>query len=674
MKYVNLVIENSSNQTDRLFTYGTNIENIQVGDKVWVPFARGNKIRAAYVFQVMDQLEEEISGLKLVESRDSEVSLPAEAVETCIWMKRRYFCRYIDAVNCFTPAGSSSKRGKKRNPYKDALGDQKQIPHLTQEQEQALDRIRPRLEKREHCVFLIHGVTASGKTEVYLQTIDICLKQGRTAILLVPEISLTAQTIHRVIGRFGAEQVAVLHSRLSLGERFDEWIRVRTGQVKIVIGARSAVFAPLSHIGVVIMDEEHETTYKSDMSPKYDTLEVAVKRARAHGAVALLGSATPSLTSAWRAEQGLFEKISLRQRYNKAPLPQVSIVDMREELKNGNRSIFSIPLYQAVTDNLTQGRQVILFLNRRGYSTFISCRECGYVMKCPDCGISLTYHKEQNAAVCHFCGYRAPIPGICPDCGSQYIRHFGTGTEKVEEAAKEMFPQASVERLDFDTSKKKGSGDQILHRFGKGKTDILIGTQLVAKGLDFANVGLVGVISADVSLNIPDFRSPERTFQLITQAAGRAGRGDLPGKVIIQSYTPDHYAITAASNQDYEAFYQQELSFRRQTGYPPFSELIQIVISSKLEEEAQREANQAADYLRRELSKNKAGTVLGPHPAPIHKVSGQFRFQLLVKCPPGSRKTYTAVIGQLRHRVGVQKRQKGREVQFSADVNPYSFL
>lgn len=679
MKYVNLVIENSSSQTDRLFTYGTELDEIRVGDKVYVSFGKGNKIRAGYVFEVMDQLEEPIKNLKMIDHREEEFSLPEEAVATSIWMKQRYFCRYIDAVNCFTPTGSSSKRGKKRNPYEGAEGEILEMDGLTPEQQAAMDTIRPWVESGQHRIFLIHGVTASGKTEVYLQTIAACLEQGRTAILLVPEISLTTQTIRRVIGRFGAEQVAVLHSRLSQGERFDEWTRVRTGQVKIVIGARSAIFAPLSNIGAIILDEEHETTYKSDMSPKYDTLEVATKRAMAYGSVVLLGSATPSLISAWRAEQGLFETIRLRQRYNRTPLPEVTVVDMREELQNGNKSMFSIRLYEGIRDCLSQGRQVILFLNRRGYSTFISCRACGYVMKCPDCGISLTYHKAQGQAVCHFCGYRETVPAQCPDCESKYIKYFGIGTEKVEEFTREAFPEASVERLDLDTSKKKGSVDQILGRFAKGKTDILIGTQLVAKGLDFAGVGLVGVVSADVSLNIPDFRSPERTFQLITQAAGRAGRGEEPGTVIIQSYTPDHYAIQAAAAQDYDLFYDQELRFRKQTGYPPFCELIQVVLSSKDENMASQAAERAAARLTEllcQLQGPQAGRqVLRPQPAPVNKVNGHYRYQFLVKCTNGSRRDYTAAIGALRREFGMAKeRSKDREVLFSADVNPYSFL
>jgi primosomal protein N'' len=671
MKYVNVVIDNNTDHTDNLYTYVCEDDSVKVGDKVFVPFAKGNRIRDAYVFQIADRLPEEIKGIKTVAGIDPDISLSEEAVATCIWMKRQYLCRYIDAIKCFTPSGTSSKRGKVRTPYKDEKGEVSVNKQLTEEQRSAVETILPSVTKPEHKVFLIHGVTSSGKTEVYMQIIDACVSSGRAAIMLVPEISLTPQTIERFIGRFGSERIAVLHSKLSLGERYDEWMRIKKGQVKIVIGARSAVFAPLSDIGVIVLDEEHETTYKSDMTPKYDTAEVAIKRARKNRAAVLLGSATPSLISSYKAEAGEYHRIHLTERFNKTPLPAVEIVDMREELKNGNKSIFSVELYREIQKTLNEKRQVILFLNRRGYSTFVSCRSCGFVMKCRDCGISLTYHKSRNEAVCHFCGCREKIPTVCPVCGGKYIKHFGTGTEKVEELTKEIFPEYAVDRLDLDTTMKKGSIDKILNAFKKGKTNILIGTQLVAKGLDFSNVGLVGIVSADISLNVPDFRSAERTFQLITQAAGRAGRGDLSGKVLIQTYNPDHYSVISAANHDYEAFYQSETAIRKQVGYPPFSDLIQIVLSSEKEQEAYEICARVAEDFIRSAGRDEARYVLGPQAAPMNKIKGLYRYQLLIKCFPGKRKEYSMILNDIKMGINTDRNAK---YFISVDINPYSFL
>jgi primosomal protein N' (replication factor Y) len=674
MKYVDVIIDNNTAHTDNRFTYLCEDDSVKAGNKVYVPFAKGDCLKDAYVFRVSDQPPEEIKGkraLKRIAGIDPDISLSEEAVNTCVWMRQRYLCRYIDAVKCFTPAGKPLKSGKIRTPYKGADFEKYETKPPTAEQRDALSAILPSIREQAHKVFLIHGVTGSGKTEIYLQVISECVSRGRNAIMLVPEISLTPQTIERFIGRFGAEQIAVLHSRLSDGERYDEWMRIKNGGVRIVIGARSAVFAPLSDIGAIVLDEEHESTYKSDKSPMYDTIEVALRRAKNYKAAVLLGSATPSLVSSFKAENGIYSKIVLKERYNQNPLPDVTIVDMREELRNGNKSIFSIPLYREMKKSLEEKRQVILFLNRRGYSTFVSCRSCGYVMRCRECGISLTYHKADNEAVCHFCGYREKVPSVCPVCGSKYIRHFGTGTEKVEEATKEIFPEYAVDRLDLDTAARKGSSDRILNAFKKGKTDILIGTQLVAKGLDFSNVGLVGIVSADISLNIPDFRSAERTFQLITQASGRAGRGDTQGRVLIQSYNPEHYAILSAADHDYESFYRTELAFRRQIGYPPWSDLFQIVVSSEEEQEACGRCRQIAEDFIRRAEKDAERYVLGPQAAPMNKVRGQYRWQLVIKCFPGKRKGYAGILNDIKMGINTDRKKK---YLISIDINPYSFL
>lgn len=670
MKYIDVAIDNKSEHTDTLYTYGCRDDRVQIGQKVYVPFGLGNKVRDAYVFRVSDEPEKEYKNLKYAEALDEEVCLGKEIIDTCSWMKRRYLCKYIDAVKCFTPAGSSSKRGKERNPYKGAQGEEAGPPELNSQQKAVLQPISEAIERKLHQRFLLYGVTGSGKTEVYMRAAQKCLDKGRQVIMLVPEISLTTQIIQRFIGRFGAERIAVLHSRLSLGERHDEWMRIKEGQVSIVIGARSAVFAPLADIGMIILDEEHEATYKSDMTPKYDAVEVALKRLQQHRGILLCGSATPGVSTYYRSQQGIYKRLELTERYNQVALPQVEVIDMRRELKDGNKTIVSRALDREMARALEKKQQIILFLNRRGYSTFISCRECGTVLKCPSCGISLTYHKEEERAVCHYCGYEEEPPARCPSCGSRYIRYFGTGTEKVEEQVKELFPEAVIQRLDLDSTRRKGSIESILTRFRKGKIDILVGTQLVAKGLDFRNVGLVGIISADVTLNIPDFRSPERTFQLITQAAGRAGRGDETGRVIIQSYTPDNYAVRFAAQQDYKSFFDAEIQLRSYMGYPPFSDLIQLVFSSKEEDAAKAAADLWHEKITAALGQAEQEQIFRPQPAPMNKIKDTYRYCMLLKCPQGKRKAYTEALGHIKETEKIKK----REYAVTVDINPYSFV
>lgn len=715
MKYVNVAISNNSEMTDNLYTYKCEFPDVKTGYKVCVPFGKSNRIKDAYVFEVMDQLpndksipisadkitdkttnrssnktiddstgktiqisaekegenrKESAIQLKSVESIDDKISLNEEMIGTCRWMRDRYLVKYIDGVNCFIPPGKPSANGKKRNPFEGAPGEEQKIEKLTPEQETALETIRKAIisEKRE--MFLLHGVTGSGKTEVYLQAAGKTLEEGKTSIILVPEISLTKQIIDRFIGRFGAEQIAVLHSKLSLGQRYDEWMRIRSGQVKVVIGARSAVFAPLENIGLIVLDEEHESSYKADMTPKYDTAEVAIKRLNSSNGVLILGSATPSVVTCHRAEEGIFKKLELKKRYNDVMLPEVSIVDMREELRNGNTGIISNNLYNSMKKALENGEQIILFLNRRGYSGFVSCRECGETVRCPECGISLTYHKDRDKLVCHYCGREFTVKDRCPECGSSKIKYFGVGTEQVEEVIRNLFPERKTARLDLDTTRRKGSIEKIIGEFSKGKTDILIGTQLVAKGLDFKNIGLVGIISADVTLNIPDFRAPERTFQLITQAAGRAGRGSRRGKVIIQTYTPENYAIIHASQHDYNAFYTEEIKLRKMMEYPPFSDLFRLVFSSKDESRAFNAGKKWEKKLKL-LAVNEGGTVFELKPAPMSKIKNDYRFSLLIKSPLGKRSVYTALIRKLKNEKLAEKKPG---YQVGLDINPYSFM
>ena len=635
-----------------------------------MPFGRGDKLREAYVFRVFDGDENEIKGLKYISSVDPDIILTQEMLDTTLFIKRRVLCKTIDGLKCFLPAGKAPKR-KREKPYKDISTCGEAAKALTDEQESVLSEMKPCIEKDTYNIFLLHGVTGSGKTEVYMRMIEECLKQGKTAIMMVPEISLTKQIIEQFFARFGRINTAVIHSRITAGQRYDEWMRIRRGEARIVIGARSAAFAPLENIGIIIMDEEHETSYKSDKTPKYDTLDIAVKRAKKFNAILLLGSATPSVVSTKRAEEGIYKRLTMSKRYNNVPLPTVKTVDMRKELLSGNRSIISNVLYEEINECLNSGKQAILFLNRRGYAPYISCIECGYVIRCPECGISLTYHKGADKASCHYCGYSMTPPKGCTECGSQFIKYTGTGTEMLQEITEEMFPGAQIARLDLDTVSRKGSIDEILNNFKKGKTDILIGTQLVAKGLDFRNVRAVGIVSADISLNIPDFRSSERTFQLITQAAGRAGRGDEPGNVIIQAYTPEHYAIQAAAAQDYERFYDTEIRIRESLSYPPFGDLMQAVIASSNEDNAKECAE---DFYKKMISiaGNERSNFLPPRRAPIAKANGKYRYQIVIKCPKGRKTAYLAALSEAKKDMSLQFKKKKATLSF--DVNPYSFV
>ena len=714
--YAQVVIETKTDYIDSFFTYEAE-PDIKVGDIVKVSFGKGAALKKAYVMAVSEESpvevgkdggprdNEEIGAtaaagssdvestnerangsaknadkksrkirIKKISERFEDYSLTPEIIDTVMFMRRRYLCRMIDAIECFLPAGSPSKRGKVRTPLKDSEVDLQCIENLTAEQQAALGAIMPAIEAYRHEIFLIHGVTGSGKTEVYMQLIAKVLEEGRTAIMLVPEISLTNQIIERFFGRFGRDKIAVLHSKLSAGERYDEWQRIRRGEASIVIGARSAVFAPLDNIGLIIMDEEHETSYKSDKSPKYETVEIAIKRLKTFNGTLVLGSATPSIVSYQRAKEGIYRLIEMKERYNAVPLPSVKTVDMREELRKGNRSILSYELAAETERCIEAGQQAIFFLNRRGYSTFISCRDCGFVLKCPDCEISLTYHKNEGAAVCHYCGRKIPVPKECPECKGKHIRHFGTGTEKVEEYIKERFQGVGVGRLDLDAIKTKGALTKILGDFKKGKTKILIGTQLVAKGLDFRNVGLVGIISADVSLNIPDFRSAERTFQLITQAAGRAGRGDERGKVIIQTYTPDHFAVQTAAAQDFESFFAQENRMRRLLAYPPYCDLCQLMFVSPDENVAEGTCTWAYKRLKESLDESEQYLIYKPQPAPVKMESGKYRYQLLIKIPKGRRGDIAGRIAGLKQLITEDKRENKTDYTMLIDFNPYSLV
>lgn len=493
-------------------------------------------------------------------------------------------------------------------------------PELTPDQAKALAIISG--SRGPHLLF---GVTGSGKTEVYLRAIADTLAQGKQAIFLVPEISLTPQMVARISARFG-DRIALLHSNLSEGERREQWQRLRQGDALVAVGARSAIFAPVPQLGLIVIDEEHEGSYKQDTSPRYHARDVAIKRAELEGATLILGSATPAMESYQAALEGRYSMVSLPKRVYGQALPEVAIVDMREELNHGNRSMFSRSLQEAMGGVLERKEQAILLLNRRGFSRSVLCRNCGYVVKCPNCAISLVYHKHGEALRCHYCDHLAPVPERCPSCRSPHIRHFGAGTQQVEDALKALYPEASIARMDADTTSRKGSHAQILDAFGRGEIDCLIGTQMVAKGLDFPKVTLVGVIAADLSLNLPDFRASERTFQLLTQVAGRAGRGELTSQVVIQTYAPEHTSLQFAQKHDYQGFFDIEVENRRELAYPPFGFLINLVVSSPEEADAIKVSDALADRLM------EGGLmVLGPAPAPLALLRGRHRVQMLLK-------------------------------------------
>ena len=534
--------------------------------------------------------------------------------------------------------------------------NEKETFKLTVEQQEAKNKI---LSQTQSSVFLLHGVTGAGKTIVYMEIVEEMLKRGKDSIFLVPEISLTPQMVYHFKSRFG-DEVAVLHSRLSEGEKYDEYRKIVEGKVHIVVGARSAVFAPFKNLGAIIIDEEHTTSYKQDNNPKYSAIEIAIERAKNNNAIVILGSATPSLETYARSIKGLYTLVELKHRVNTNNLPLVEIVDMSKEKHRG--SIFSSRLITEVNKRLENHEQIILLLNRRGYSSFITCSNCGYTAKCPHCDITLTYHKTSNTLRCHYCGYADKMNDICPGCGEKAIKTLGTGTEKVEEEIKKVF-NARVIRMDLDTTSKKGSHEKIITAFKNHEYDILLGTQMIAKGLDFDNVTLVGVINADTSLMIPNYRSNEYTFQLLMQTAGRSGRGEKKGSVIIQTFNPEHYAITLASKHDYIDFFKQEMEVRRKLSYPPYYYLIYIKVIGKDYNKISLESNKIASILTRELKNSK---ILGPTTCSVFKLNGLFRFGIIIKYKK-EEKMEEVLQSLVNHYKGNQT------VKVDIDINPNNF-
>lgn len=518
-----------------------------------------------------------------------------------------------------------------REPKESELSTSAKPCELTSEQKAVLESLLATVGKKEYKPYLLRGVTGSGKTEVYMRVIEETIKMGRQAIVLVPEISLTPQMVARFKNRFG-KKTAVIHSGLSLGEKYDQWKKIKSGEAQIVIGARSAIFAPFENVGAIIVDEEHEQTYKSEMTPRYETHEVAEFRAKQYNALLVFASATPLVTSYYKAEQGEYTLLEMKKRVNERAMPRVEVVDLREELESGNKSVISRRLQEEIGKNLEREEQTILFLNRRGFSTFVSCRKCGYVAECPNCSISMKYHKFDDTLRCHYCGHTIPNYKTCPECGSTYIRYFGGGTQKVEEEIERLFPGATTIRMDVDTTIGKNSHSEILNKFEKEKIDILIGTQMVTKGLDFPDVTLVGVITADTILNIDDFRSQERTFSILEQVTGRAGRAEKSGRSVIQTYSPENKAIEYMCAHNYEDFYREELSVRKIMWYPPFCQIVSVIFSGANEQSVSKCAKFFAKSLA-PLSDTKQKTqVLGPIPAYVSKVKNKYIYRLLIKC------------------------------------------
>ena len=551
-----------------------------------------------------------------------------------------------------------------RNPFLHKVENRTNDLKLTDEQKQALDSIK------ENGEYLLYGVTGSGKTEIYMQIIERKLKENKSSIMLVPEISLTPQTVDRFIARFGENNIAVLHSKLSIGERFDQWNKIKEGNAKIIIGARSAIFAPAVNLGLIIIDEEHDESYKSEMTPRYDAKEIAEYLAKSKNIPLILGSATPDMNSYYRANLGDIKLLKLTKRANKSNLPVVKIVDLRQELANGNKSMLSFELQEEIKKNLLAKKQTILFLNRRGFSTFIMCRECGYTVKCKRCNITMTYHKNINKLKCHYCGYEENVVKECPECHSKNIKYFGAGTQKLEDEVHKMFPEASTIRMDVDTVTKKNSHEQILDKFKNENIDILIGTQMVVKGHHLPNVTLVGVIAADSNLNLGDYRANERTFQTLTQVAGRAGRGECEGRVIIQTYNPDNYAIEYSKTQNYDLFFNTEIVLRKQLKYPPFCDIILIDMSAKSESELKNLAKKLHSYLKTRVINEKFGLLLySPIPSPIDKIKDRYRWRMIIKCKYDER-----INNLLRDSLDEFAKMKTKTARVNIVINPNNML
>ena len=632
-QYASIIIDISHENVDRVFQYRIPpqlLGEIQVGMQVCVPFGSGNRTRTGYVVDISEKAEYDVTKMKSIAGIVAgSVTADSRIISLAWWMKERYGSTMNQALKTVLPVKRKVK-ARNRQVVRSMVDVQIKEAEilLNEEQRQIAEDFCSRYDRGDRAPSLIYGITGSGKTEVYMEMISHVLKQGRQVIVLIPEISLTYQTVMRFYRRFGS-CISVMQSRLSAGERWDQYERARQGETQVMIGARSALFTDFPDLGLIIMDEEHEGAYKSESTPRYHAREVAEKLAGMRDAAFVMGSATPSLEAYTRAREGIYRLYTLKNRAGEGSvLAAAEVVDLRKEMEAGNKSIFSRRLQELIRDRLEKKEQVMLFMNRRGYSSFVSCRSCGEAVKCPHCDVTLTLHNKTRL-VCHYCGYTVPLPKKCPSCGSPYLAGFGTGTQKIEELTKAMFPQARVLRMDLDTTSKKGGHQEILSAFAKGEADILIGTQMIVKGHDFPGVTLVGILAADASLYAPDYRSGERTFQLLVQAAGRAGRGKKPGTAVIQTYTPDHYVVKASAVQDYLEFYRQEMGYRKLMKYPPAAHMLSIQIGGKEEELTAHMTEAVAEAVGRRFGQQ--AELIGPVFAPVYKVNDIYRKILYIK-------------------------------------------
>ena len=726
--YAEVIINSEALEIDRPFTYKVPEEfnnEIKIGQIVKVPFGKGNKTSEGFILNLKndDNIKFKTKNIAAILVKDPVID--EDDINLIEFLREKTLCKYIDAFRLLIPVGiiKGAKAKKKKvivlknedlsnikNPdgykkiveffktnsgkytkselinehsisqyklnklienevlsieeesvfrYNDRVYNKDSAKTLTIEQENI---IREYINSDDK-MFLLKGVTGSGKTEVYMKLVERVLLEGKSAIILVPEIALTPQMIERFKGRFGVN-VALFHSKLSDGERFDEWFRVKEGKAKVIVGARSAIFLPAKNLGLIIIDEEHENTYKSEQNPKYQTKEVAEYLSELKGCKVILGSATPSIETYYRALTGEMKLLELNSRVDNKPMPPMKVIDMRNELKGGNKSLFSRELFIAIQERLKRKEQIILFLNRRGFSTFVSCRSCGYVFKCDECDISMTYHKN-GLLICHYCGKTKREPRECPKCHSKYVKFFGAGTQRVEEEVKKYFNNAGILRMDVDTTRDKHSYERIYNTFKNGEADILIGTQMVSKGLDFKNVTLVGILAADMSINIPDYRAAERTFQIITQVAGRAGRGDKQGEVLIQTYTPQHYSLQYAVNYDYEGFYEKEFTVRAMMKYPPFGKLLLINGTSKKEELLKNFMHKITMMIKPLVESCLDIEILGPIPCMISKVKENYRWQIVIK---GEFDSYFSK--NIKEILYDENKNVYNDIRISMDINP----
>lgn len=726
--YAEVIINSEALEIDRPFTYKVPEEfnnEIKIGQIVKVPFGKGNKTSEGFILNLKndDNIKFKTKNIAAILVKDPVID--EDDINLIEFLREKTLCKYIDAFRLLIPVGimKGAKAKKKRvivlknedlsnikNPdgykkiieffktnsgkytkselinehsisqyklnklienevlsieeesvfrYNDRVYNKDSAKTLTIEQENI---IREYINSDDK-MFLLKGVTGSGKTEVYMKLVERVLLEGKSAIILVPEIALTPQMIERFKGRFGVN-VSLFHSKLSDGERFDEWFRVKEGKSKVIVGARSAIFLPAKNLGLIIIDEEHENTYKSEQNPKYQTKEVAEYLSELKGCKVILGSATPSIETYYRALTGEMKLLELNSRVDNKAMPPMKVIDMRNELKGGNKSLFSRELFIAIQERLKRKEQIILFLNRRGFSTFVSCRSCGYVFKCNECDISMTYHKN-GLLICHYCGKTKREPRECPKCHSKYVKFFGAGTQRVEEEVKKYFNNAGILRMDVDTTRDKHSYERIYNTFKNGEADILIGTQMVSKGLDFKNVTLVGILAADMSINIPDYRAAERTFQIITQVAGRAGRGDKQGEVLIQTYTPQHYSLQYAVNYDYEGFYEKEFTVRAMMKYPPFGKLLLINGTSKKEDLLKNFMHKITMMIKPLVENCLDIEILGPIPCMISKVKENYRWQIVIK---GEFDSYFSK--NIKEILYDENKNVYNDIRISMDINP----